>query len=205
MIDLNSRALNKERQAELDARAASIDLRVAVPGIVQAFNAEEQTVTVQVAIREKLCDEEGNEVWTDIPLLVDVPIVVPRAGGYVLTLPVQQGDECLVVFADSCIDAWWQSGGVQNQIDCRRHDLSDGFAILGCWSQPKVVPAYSTNSVQIRNESGSASLEIKGDVINIKASAVNITGTTTIEGIPWMGHKHGGVKAGGDKTGGVAG
>ena len=33
--------------------------------------------------------------------------------------------------ADRCIDAWMQSGGVQNPMTGRRHDLSDGFALVG--------------------------------------------------------------------------
>ena len=118
MIDLNVRAPYDERQKRIDSRASANKLRVAVPGIIESFDPGEQTVTVRVAIREKVL-LDGDEKWVDIPLLLDVPIVIPRAGGYCLTLPVQKGDECLVVFGDMCIDAWWQSGGIQNQIDCR--------------------------------------------------------------------------------------
>lgn len=176
MINMHERAPREERQRKLQLRAAAINTRVAAPGIIQSFNAAEQTVSVKLAIREKI-NTDGDERWVDIPLLVDVPIIVPRAGGYILTLPIQPGDECLVVFGDMCIDAWWQSGGVQNQIECRRHDLSDGFAILGCWSQPRVIPSYSTSSAQLRNESGSAYVEISGNNINIVAGGtVNIRG-----------------------------
>lgn len=173
MINLNERDPNAERQGQLNSRAAAIKLRVCVPGIVQSFDAAAQTVTVQPALREKICPD-GNEAWVDLPLLVDVPIVVPRAGGYALTLPVQPGDECLVVFGDMCMDGWWQSGGVQNQVECRRHDLSDGFAILGVWSQPRVIPGYSTGSAQLRNNAGTAYVELAGDTINIVGSTVNI-------------------------------
>lgn len=106
MIDLNLRTPNVERQGELDARAAAIKTRVCMPGIIQSFDAAAQTVTVQPALREKML-ADGDESWIDIPLLVDVPVVVPRAGGYALTLPIQAGDECLVVFGDMCMDGWW--------------------------------------------------------------------------------------------------
>ncbi len=157
-------------------RMREVGLRVACPGIILSFNPEEQTVAVQPAIREKRVLPSGDEKWVDIPQLVDVPIVFPRAGGYALTLPVKPGDECLVVFGDSCMDAWWQSGGVQNQIDCRRHDLSDGYAIIGPWSQPRVLKNYSTNTAQLRNESGSAYVEVSGDTVNIVGDTVNIKG-----------------------------
>ena len=210
MIDLNLRTPNEERQGELDARAAAIKMRVCVPGIIQSFDAAAQTVTVQPALREKML-ADGDESWVDIPLLVDVPIVVPRAGGYALTLPIQQGDECLVVFGDMCMDGWWQSGGVQNQVECRRHDLSDGFALIGVWSQPKVIDNYSTGTAQLRNEAGSAYVELAGDVINIvgssvniDAGSVNIKADTTIDGKKFLPHTHSGVKTGDGNTGGVA-
>lgn len=210
MINLNERTPNEERQGELDARAAAIKTRVCIPGIIQSFDAASQTVTVQPALREKMC-MDGDETWVDIPLLVDVPIVVPRAGGYALTLPIRQGDECLVVFGDMCMDGWWQSGGVQNQVECRRHDLSDGFAVIGVWSQPRVLPAYSTGTAQLRNEACSAYVELAGDTINIVAGAVNIDAgsvnikaNTTIDGKNFLGHKHSGVMTGGGNTGGVA-
>lgn len=174
MIPISERAPSEEQIGRTTARQNSIKTRVAMPGIVQSFDPEEQTVTVRCAIREK-SNVDGVETWVEIPLLLDVPIIFPRAGDYVLTMPVQAGDECLVIFGDMCIDAWWQAGGVQNQIDFRRHDLSDGFAILGCWSQPRVIPNYSTNSAQLRNFSGSAYVEIKGDVINIVGGTINLS------------------------------
>ena len=149
-------------------------LRVACPGIIQSFDSKEQTVTVQLTLREQVSDSEYNKEWMEIPLLLDVPIVVPRAGGYTLTMPIKQGDECLVVFGDMCIDAWWELGGIQNQLEKRRHDLSDGFAILGVWSQPKVLKNYSTDSCQLRNEKGTSYIELKDNEINIVSEKVNI-------------------------------
>ncbi|MFW8450019.1 Gp138 family membrane-puncturing spike protein, partial [Klebsiella pneumoniae] len=72
-------------------------------------------------------DESGAQVSVNLPLLVDVPVVFPRGGGCTLTFPVKPGDECLVIFADRCIDFWWQSGGIQEPVDERMHDLSDAF------------------------------------------------------------------------------
>jgi hypothetical protein len=148
---------------------------VAAPGIVQSFDAGKQTVQVSVAVREKI-SIDGVLEDVEIPLLLDVPILMPRAGGFSLTLPVQAGDECLVVFGDSCMDAWWQSGGVQDQIDRRRHDLSDGFAILGPWSQPRTISGYSTNSAVLRNSDGSVKVEVKSGEVDVTAPVVNIGG-----------------------------
>ena len=198
MIHSNERTMDEIEIARRTLDAAGIDLRVAAPGIIQSVDYERQTCTVQLAIRERL-NHEGDLEWVDIPTLPDVPLFVYSGGGYCLTLPVQPGDECLVVFGDCCIDAWWQNGGVQNQADHRRHDLSDGFAIVGFRSQPNIVRGFSSGSAMLRNNSGSAYIEIAGDAIHIQS------GGTTIDGVPFMGHTHSGVESGGSSTGGVNG
>lgn len=198
MIHSNERTMDEIEMARRTLDAASIDLRVAAPGIIQSVDYGRQTCTVQLAIREQL-NHEGDLEWVDIPTLPDVPFFVYSGGGYCLTLPVAPGDECLVVFGDSCMDAWWQNGGVQNQADHRRHDLSDGFAIVGFRSQPNVVGGFSSGSAMLRNASGSAYIEIAGDAIHIQS------GGTTIDGVPFMGHTHSGVESGGSSTGGVNG
>lgn len=182
--------------------AANVNLRVAMPGIIEDFNAQTQTATVQIAIREKVV-LQGNPEWTEIPLLVDVPIIFPRAGGYSITFPVRKGDECLVIFADCCYDAFWQSGTVQNQMDRRRHDLSDGMAIVTGISQPNRLADVSQDSLQIRNDAGTAIMEIQDTTININAGNINIGANTTIDGRLFLDHKHSGVDPGSGTSGGV--
>lgn len=195
-------------------------LRVSCPGIIQSFDPVKQTVTVQLAIRENILQ---NLVRTPIAIapLVDVPVVFPRGGKCTLTMPIQQGDECLVVFGDMCIDGWWQSGGIQNQLDKRRHDLSDGFCIPGPWSQTRTLLNYSPNTTQLRSDDGQTIIELDPTgKVNVTASQVNVQGTqvtvsasqnvnvsgnghTTIEGKDFLTHQHTGVQTGGGVTGPV--
>lgn len=169
MLKLSERTQDKIEFYQRFKDNIGFDLRVAAPGIIKEVDYAQQTCTVQIAIREKL-NFNGNLEWAEIPLLLDVPFFVYSGGGYCLTLPIKSGDDCLVVFADNCIDAWWQSGGIQNQVERRRHDFSDGFAIIGFRSQPSTVSSYSSGTAQLRNASGNTYLEISGDNINIVAS-----------------------------------
>lgn len=152
-------------------------LRVSIPGIIQSFDATTQTCVVQPAIREKVTNNDYSTQWMDLPLLLDVPIVVPRAGGFALTLPIKKGEECLVIFADMCIDGWFSFGDIQNQLEKRRHDLSDAICIPGLYSQPNKISNYSTNSIQLRNLSGNQYIEIKENEINIVGN-LKINGQT---------------------------
>lgn len=212
MISIESRTagdLDKDRRERSDF---SRTLRVAIPGVVIEVNYAAQTVSVQPTIREKI-EINGTYQWVELPLLINVPFFVYSGGGYCITLPVSLGDECLVIFADSCIDAWWQSGGVQNQVERRRHDLSDGMAIIGFRSQVRTVPRYSDNSVQVRTEDGGTFIDLKPGQVTINAN-VQINGNVTtsanctiadtlrVAGINMNTHVHDGVKTGGGSTGG---
>ena len=220
MPKLNERTLDPVELYQRFRDAILAGIKVAAPGIIQAVNYDKGTVTVQLSIREQL-NFNGNLEWVEIPPLLDVPLFIYSGGGYCLTLPVQPGDECLVVFGDRCMDAWWQSGGGQNQIERRRHDLSDGFAIVGFRSQPNTVRNYSPGTAQLRNAAGTAYIEIAGSDINIKGANVNIQadnytvqashsnvdggGSTVIDGVHFKSHTHNGVDPGNGNTGGVNG
>jgi hypothetical protein len=167
MISISERLKQQDEVFRKLSDRVAYDIRVAAPAIIKSFDPTTQTATVRVAVRERI-NIDGVLTWKKIPLLIDVPVFMPRAGGYVLTMPVASGDECLVVFADSCIDGWWQSGGVQNQIDRRRHDLSDGFALVGVWSRPRKVTGYSADSAQLRNEAGTAFVDLSSDALTLQ-------------------------------------
>lgn len=102
-------------------------LHCAMPGIVVEFNKGECTAIVTPAIKEIL-----DGVMQPLPEL-ECPVFMP--GGF--QFEVNPGDECLVIFCDTAIDSWWASGGVQAPSSLRRHNLSDGFALIGFFSRPR--------------------------------------------------------------------
>lgn len=177
--------LNDAEQAMrlvLDGRQSCI--WTAMPGIVQSVDLAAMTCEIQPAIQGTIEDENGKLQSVNLPLLVDVPIVFPGAGGFVITFPIAAGDEVLVVFGSRCIDAWWQSGGIQRPMEARMHDLSDGFAIPGPRSQPKKVSSISATAVQIRNDAGDAYIEIApdGKIKLVSATGIDLKGDLSVTG-----------------------
>lgn len=163
-------------------------LRCAIPGIVQSFDPAAQTCVVQVAIQERVMLSSTNDpkdLTSYVPTsqtikpLKDVPVVMPHAGGWSMTLPIQQGTECLLVFADMCIDGWWQSGNVSPQMDRRRHDLSDAFALFGPWSQPKRLANYSTRSMQLRSDDGTTVIDLAEGAVTVTAPVVTVNASSS--------------------------
>ena len=161
-------------------RSASRGMWCAIPGVIASFDATKQTAVINPALTDSYT-AAGNKKTKSLPQLVDVPIVLPRGGGFTLTVPIAAGDECLVVFADMAIDAWYQSGaanGPQNQVIERRHSLADGFAILGPWNQPRVLASYSTTSAQLRNDAGTVVVDLAGSQITVTAPTVQVNASS---------------------------
>lgn len=210
-------------------RQALNELRVSIPAIVVDFDSETQTATVQVAIREVVRMPDGMQNVAIFPIS-NVPVCFPSAGGFSLTLPVQPGDEGLLVFWDMCADLWYSRGGIQNQLERRRHDLTDCAFYPGGRSQPRALSGYSSNSAQLRSDDGTVVIDIaeagvtitapkltinsQGDVDINAQGDININGQqivaassandTKIDGKTFLTHQHTGVQSGSSDTGGVA-
>lgn len=213
----------RERSGELLAALLAMQeswqaqVWTALPGIIQSFDPVKKTCVVQPAIMAQVMAEDGGKKWVQLPLLLDCPVQFAGGGGYTLTFPLQLGDECLVIFSSRCLDGWWQSGGIQAQVELRMHDLSDGFCIPGISSVPSVPANISINEVQLRssdselmvrvdNSPGAWEVEMKSRASSVKLSTgrVDITGTLYINGAEYLLHEHTGVMSGGADTGGVA-
>ena len=205
-----------------------MDLRVSIPAIVQSFDTASQTVTVQIAIREVVRTSKGAQNIAIQPIGM-VPVIFPSGGGFSLTLPLKPGDEGQLIFCDMCIDLWWKRGGVQNQLEQRRHDLTDCGFYPGGRSQPRALNNYSANSAQLRSDDGLTIVDVAetgltltapliglnstGNVNILASGTVNINGThvvvassasdTKIDGKVFLTHLHTGVQSGASNTGPV--
>lgn len=203
--------------------------RVALICEVQSFNpGPPATATVQPVTMESMNQNvSGSPVATNtnLPLLVDVPVVTIGGGDYVLTMPIQEGDEAIVLFSDMDFDSWFQSGGTGNaQVAKDRHDLWDGVAIVGPRSTPNAIDDYNPNYAELRNLAGTVKLGftnsgflLTGDLVvtgmihtegNLQVDGgatfngtTDFTGTTVIGGITWSTHTHSGVSTGASDTG----
>jgi Phage protein Gp138 N-terminal domain len=215
-------------------------LRVCLPGIVQSFDPATCTVSVQIATQYFSQQNTATQPYLlsittktlKWPLLTHVPISFYTAGAYNVTLPIQIGDECLVFFADTELDIWFQNGGENNvPLSQRRHDLSDAIAVFGLRSTPVVLSNYSTDSMQLRDDDSTVVIDISttnGVTITAPKVTVNATGdidmtaggditiaatgqvsissggnNTQIDSIEYVPHVHDGVTPGASNTGPV--
>lgn len=153
-------------------------------GIIQSFNAGNQTATVQIAQQQVTSIQpDGARTIAPFAPLVSVPVFFPCGGGYTLTFPIQNGDECIVLFNDRELDNWLEAGGSPAPTTPRLHDLADGIAIVGVRSFPRSLGSVSTDSAQLRSDDGSTFVDIKENNVSI-TSPQQITLNTPIVRIP---------------------
>lgn len=175
---INATELTQWRQM---IKQALDDTRCAAPGFLVSDMSSKQTVTVQIAIQERVRPASGKAQWWDVPPIVNVPVVMPRGGGYSLTLPLKKGDEGLLVFCDACFDNWWWAGqtnapkadnvkspsGSQRQLEVRRHYVHDCGFIPGMWNQKNLLENFSTDSLQVRRDDGSAIVDVSDGSVKV--------------------------------------
>ena len=147
------------------------DLRCCCPAIIKSINYEEMTVSVQPVIKEKIKFGTQEIKEFQLPEIFDVPLIFLSSNqGINISFPVKEEDECLLFFADTCIDTWWQSGGIQSQFEERRHDMSDCFC-LPCQMSQKNKINDITESLKLKYKN--SEFEIKEDGIYINGFNIN--------------------------------
>ena len=111
-------------------------MHCALPGTVVSFDAESQTAVIQPAVKHRAEQRDGSARSVSgrnhrtvpdvpLPLLRDVPVFMP------VSFELNEGDACLVIFADCDIDSWFETGEAEVPGSDRMHSLSDGFAFVG--------------------------------------------------------------------------
>ena len=163
-------------------RGNQAQIWTAMPCIVESYDAEKQTCTLQVAIKSGVQDiKTGTVTQTQLPILPDVPVQWPSGGDWSQTFPLKKGDEGIAIFACRCIDSWWQSGGVQTQAEQRMHDLSDAMFVPGIRSQARKLTNVSTDQTELRNEDGTIKFATTATGFKVQGT-FEVDGVTTLTG-----------------------
>ena len=110
---------------------------------------QEQTVSVSKTI--------------NYPVLSACPVLVLGGGTGNMTFPITAGDECLVLFCDRDIDAWFQGLDTAPPNSDRMHDFSDAIVLVGIRSLPNSIKNYRPNGPAINN--GQATIAVEDRVL----------------------------------------
>ncbi len=181
-----------------------LDYRTAIPGVVVAVSADGTTCDVQPAVNMAQT-LDGQTTGIPMPVVRGVPLMVygSTSLGFFVCVPVQPGDDGLLVVCDRAIDNWQGGEGVAMAPlgpSPRHHDLTDAMFYPGAQRASSAVPNYPHDSIQLRNRAGTVRLDVS-------ELGVSVTGNLYVDGTITEGtgvvlgtHTHGGVEPGAGET-----
>lgn len=134
---------------------------------VQSFNKVTQTASVTINYKKSFSLPNSMGVYSeklvDYPILASCPVIFVGGGGGCLTFPVEQGDDCLVLFNDRDIDNWFSGSSTSAPQTSRLHSFSDGLIIVGPRSMNNLIPTFSDDAIELRTIDGLTKVSIKTD------------------------------------------
>jgi hypothetical protein len=69
-----------------------LDVHTALIAKVESYDAEKQQVSISPVLRRKIKSFDSDWVKEQLPVLSEVPVLFPRAGGFFISFPIQPGD-----------------------------------------------------------------------------------------------------------------
>jgi hypothetical protein len=114
-----------------------LDVHTALIAQVESYDAKKQQVNVSPVLKRSIKSLDGQRVNEQLPMLCDVPVLFPRAGGYFISFPIKPGDFVQLIFNESSIDEWLL--GSTNFDFCQRFTLAGAVAIPGIYPESKPI------------------------------------------------------------------
>lgn len=130
-------------------------------GTIQSYDASKNTVTATINFKTELVDGR----ILDYPLLVDCPVFFLTGGDSYISVPIQKGDTCIVLFNDRDLDNWWYDGSITTPSSSRFHSLADGMCLVGVRNQANKITLKS-NIVEVF--SGSNKVNVGNAAVSLK-------------------------------------
>jgi hypothetical protein len=155
------------------SRATVNELHTCLPGKVAAWDATKNLADVELQVSLSTWDDDQNRTYEDPPVLPAVPVVWPRAGGFVITLPLAVGDMVLVIFSETSTAEWRATGQKSKPADARRLSIGHPVCIPGFFpdvTQMAAGDAGARANTMILGKDGS-DLQVRIDNTNIKLGA----------------------------------
>jgi hypothetical protein len=151
------------------------NLHTANVGIIQSYNPSTQKADVAISFFVENADGE----YENPVVIPSVPVFVLSGGQASITMPIEVGDNCILLFGEQSLDDWKQSAGglvVPIGTDAEAlstHNLTDAIAIVGVNPFPLASP--STGTLRINN--GSASVNLSTTSVGIGANGIEALST----------------------------
>jgi hypothetical protein len=175
-----------------------LDIHTSLPGRVKKYDAAAQTVDVELVVRGVVpnADDDGAPVLEDLPIIPNVPVEWPQAGGFYFHMPLAVGDEGKLTFFEAAVGHFRESGATSPPGDLRRHSLSSATFTPCAISKGKKLPDAPTahaligvpagKFLQVSTPSGTADFVALAQKVDDALSSLKdiLTGTPGAQPVP---------------------
>lgn len=154
-------------------RQIMIDLNCHAIAKIEKVDYENQTVDAQIAYDKTILVRNSNgdydKTFPPYSLLVKIPFVHLRGGKTGLSLPIQVGDDALIIFNDRDYSNWYRGSNKGGPPSNRLHNMSDAIAIVGLSSKISNLSQYDNTNPVLYNEQ--TKVTVKKDKVKIENSS----------------------------------
>jgi hypothetical protein len=146
-----------------------------LPGRIDSYDPSLQKADVEPLIKHLQKTVDG-EIKEDLPIIPGVPVVFPRTQAFKITMPVERGDRCVLVFCERSVEKY-QVGdnrrgddpGLIAQTDpdtFEMHNLSDPVAFMGWYNDAESLSSTDSEDMVLGEEGGPV-IHIGRDKVNL--------------------------------------
>lgn len=152
------------------AEAERMDMIGPISGQIVDFDPTTQKATVKVNYQPR---HNGEPV--DMPNLLEVPVQMPRAGGYVFSAPIKAGDGVQLVPQMRDMDNWYLDSGAQQTATQRAFNWSDMIAVPGLNPAAKAMANYDNENVFVGTDDHQNGLRVSpGGTVAIEGNGESL-------------------------------
>lgn len=130
-----------------------LDVHTALIAKVEGYDATRQLVNVAPMLTRSIETIDGDWVNEQLPVLCDVPVLFPRAGGFFISFPIQPGDFVQLIFNETDIEAWFENKEPTLKHN-QRFTLQGAVALPGIFPQAKALTEAHKSNLVLGKEQG---------------------------------------------------
>lgn len=146
-------------------------LHTSMPGLIVEYDSASKRATVQPALRVVMTDEtERNR-----PPIVNVPILHPSGGGYIVHIPLVKGDPVMLVFSERGISRFKRAYKVSAPDDTQILSMRDAVGLPGFGARQVTQVDDGALCAQTDNGAQYISLKKDGNIKVLSTAKITLT------------------------------
>jgi hypothetical protein len=148
-----------------------LEVHTAMIAVVESYDVATQQVNVSPVLKRRVRTLEDEWIDEQLPVLCDVPVLFPRAGGFFISFPIQTGDFVQLIFNETCIEEWLENS--PPTIDHNQQfSLQGAVAIPGVYPLAKALTEAHESNLVLGKEQG-VQIHIDGEKIRLGSAEAN--------------------------------